>query len=90
MYSDLKSELIACASFHGITECWQFFAPYTAEGWQWTTPRLERVDDLAGIPTLAPKDKTPSGQGVKTQLVDSVEEIKMVAGAGFEPATFGL
>ena len=26
----------------------------------------------------------------KTQFIDSIEEIKLVAGAGFEPATFRL
>jgi hypothetical protein len=62
VYSDLRSELIACTSFHGITQCWQFFESDTAEGWQWTTLRLERVDELAGILTLAPKGGKPSGQ----------------------------
>ena len=51
---------------------------------------IDLEGDLAGILTLASKGKTPSGQGVKSQLIDSVEEIKLVAGAGFEPATFRL
>lgn len=51
---------------------------------------IDLEGDLAGILQLAAKGKKPSGQGVKTQLIDSVEEIKLVAGAGFEPATFRL
>jgi hypothetical protein len=46
--------------------------------------------DFAGILSLASKGGTPSGRGVKNQLIDSIEVIKLVAGAGFEPATFRL
>ena len=45
---------------------------------------------LAGILTLASKGGKPSGQGAKNQLVDYIEEIKWVAGGGFEPPTFRL
>ena len=51
---------------------------------------IDLEGDLAGILTLASKGRTPSGQSAKNQLVDSVEVIKLVAGAGFEPATFRL
>ncbi len=51
---------------------------------------IDLEGDLAGILTLASKGRTPSGQGAKNQLVDSIEEIKLVAGVGFEPTTFRL
>jgi len=51
---------------------------------------IDLEGELAGILRLASKGKSPSGQGLKSQGIDFVEEIKLVAGAGFEPATFRL
>ena len=51
---------------------------------------IDLEGELAGILRLAAKGKSPSGQSLKTQPIDFVEEIKLVAGAGFEPATFRL
>jgi hypothetical protein len=44
-------------------------------------PAIDLEGDLAGILSLASKGKTPSGQGVKRQQMDSVEEIKSFTGA---------
>ncbi len=42
---------------------------------------IDLEGDLAGILRRASKGGTPSGRGVKTQLVDFIDVIKLVAGA---------
>jgi len=51
---------------------------------------IDLEGDLAGILTLASKGGKPSGHGLKSEAIENSEEIKLVAGAGFEPATFRL
>ena len=45
---------------------------------------------LSGLLTLALGVKRKYGLSVKTQAVDTIEEIFLVAGVGFEPTTFRL
>jgi site-specific DNA recombinase len=47
--------------------------------------RTDLQGELAGILALAADNKKPA-----TQLRSGLEQIKVVAGAGFEPATFRL
>ena len=45
---------------------------------------------LSGLLTLALGVKRKDGLSVKTQAVDNIEELVLVAGVGFEPTTFRL
>ena len=45
---------------------------------------------LSGLLTLALGAKRKEGLSCKTQAIDSIEELVLVAGVGFEPTTFRL
>ena len=66
--------------------------PIVTNGSSPETGKLDRrsVGALSGLLTLALGAKRKEGLSGKTQAIDSIEELVLVAGVGFEPTTFRL
>ena len=59
-----------------------------SRGWMAVGARMARLR-LARV-TLALGAKRKEGLSAETQAIDSIEELVLVAGVGFEPTTFRL